>query len=141
VNTATLSRPAEVTHMSAIRPLPVINLAGISGLAAIIAIHTAELSGKIDETAYLGFGYVLLIAASTAAIVLLSHRDRRGWIVAGATALATILGFVLTRTTGLPGAHGDVGNWGETIAVWSLLAEGLVVALAAVGLGRSRLAA
>lgn len=119
-------------------PLPLINLFGISGLGAIIAIHTTELSGKIEETAYLGLGYVLLIAASITSIVMLGQRDRRGWVVAGATALATIIGFVLTRTTGLPGASGDIGNWRETIAVWSLLAEVLVAALAAVALSARR---
>ena len=114
--------------------IPLVDLAGIAGLGAIIAIHTSELSGKVAETAYLGFGYVLLIAASIVSIVLLAQRDRRGWSSGGATALATLVGFVLTRTTGLPGAHGDVGNWGETIAVWSLGAEIFVVALATFAL-------
>ena len=120
------------------RALPMLEVAGIAGLGAIIAIHTTELSGKIEETTYLGFGYVLLIAASIISIVMLAQRDIRGWALGGATALATLVGFVLTRTTGLPGANGDVGNWGETIAVWSLIAEVLVVALAAVGLSRGR---
>ncbi len=115
-----------------------VDLAGIAGLGAIIAIHTSELSSKTDETSYLGFGYMLLVAAGLVAIVLMSHRDRRGWMLAGALSTATIVGFVLTRTTGLPGAHGDIGNWGETLAVWSLLAEGFVVALCAyVFLGRA----
>jgi len=123
---------------SSTRPLPMLELAGIAGLGAVIAIHTTELSGKIEETMYLGFGYVLLIAASIVSIVMLAQRDIRGWALGGATALATLIGFVLTRTTGLPGASGDVGNWGETIAVWSLIAEVLVVALAAIGLTRGR---
>ena len=72
------------------------------------------------------------------AIVLLAQRDIRGWVVGGLTAAATLVGFTLTRTTGLPGAHGDIGNWGETIAVWSLLAELLVVVLALFALGRQR---
>ena len=93
-------------------------------------------SGKVEETAYLGLGYLLLIAASIVSIILLAQRDRRGWILGGLASLATLVGFVLTRTTGLPSAHGDVGNWGETIAVWSLLAEALVVVLAPVALRR-----
>jgi hypothetical protein len=120
VRTASESAPA----------LPVIDLVGIAGLAGTIAIHTTELSGKIDETTYLGFGYLLLIAASVVSIVMIAQRDVRGWMLGGLTCAATIVGFVLTRTTGLPGAMDDIGNWGETIAVWSLLVEGLVVALA-----------
>ncbi len=112
--------------------LPLLEMSGIAGLSAIVAIHTSELSGKVGETAYIGFGYVLLIAASVLAIVLVAQRDTRGWILGGLTAAATFFGYVLTRTTGLPRAHGDVGNWGETIGVWSLVAEGLVVLLAIV---------
>jgi predicted membrane channel-forming protein YqfA (hemolysin III family) len=115
-----------------------LDLAGIAGLGVIIAIHTTELSGKIEETSYLGFGYVLLIAASLVSIVLLSVKDRRGWLLSGATAFATIVGFVLTRTTGLPGASGDIGNWGETIGIWSLIAEGLVLVLSLTSIIRER---
>ena len=113
-------------------------LAGIATLGVVIAIHTSELSGKIEETAYLGFGYVLLIGASIVSIVLLTHRDRRGWLLGALACAAAIAGFVLTRTTGLPNANGDIGNWGETIAIWSLIAEGLVVVLALVHLAGLR---
>lgn len=140
---STLSRPqADRIDQTNITRLPILDLAGIAGLSAVIAIHTSELSGKVEETAYLGFGYVLLIAASIVSIVLLAQRDLRGWILGGLTAAATFAGYVLTRTTGLPGAHGDVGNWSETIGVWSLVAEGFVVLLAlfAIGNRRSQLA-
>ncbi len=71
-------------------------------------------------------------------IVLLAHHDRRGWVLGGLTAASTLVGFVLTRTTGLPNAHGDVGNWSETIAVWSMMAEGLMVVLALIALRQRR---
>jgi hypothetical protein len=118
--------------------LAAIDIAGIAALGAVIAIHTSELSGKVGETAYLGFGYMLLIAASIVSIVLLALRDIRGWLLAAATCGATLVGFVLTRTTGLPGASGDIGNWTETIAVWSLFAEVLVVGLALTALRRDQ---
>lgn len=107
-------------------------LAGIAALGAIIAIHTTELSGKIEETAYLGFGYLLLIMASFVSIALLTQRDVRGWVLGGFTALVTFVGFVLTRTTGLPRARGDIDNWSETIGIWSLVVEGAMVVLAVV---------
>ena len=118
--------------------LPILEITGIAALAAIIAIHTSELSGKVEETAYLGFGYILLIASSVVSAVLLAQRDTRGWILGGLTASATFAGYVLTRTTGLPKAHGDVGNWGETIGVWSLVAEALMVVLALAAIRRER---
>jgi predicted membrane channel-forming protein YqfA (hemolysin III family) len=122
----------------AVIPLPTTNLIGIAALSVVIAIHTTELSSKIEETSYLGFGYVLLIAASLVSIVLLAQRDRRGWLLGGSACLLTIVGFVLTRTTGLPGAMDDKGNWGETIAIWSLVAESLMVVLSGVMLRKQR---
>ena len=136
--TPTMTRDERSTEpTTAVRHTP-LEMAGIATLGAVIAIHTSELSGKVEETAYLGFGYVLLIAASIVSIILLAHRDVRGWILGGLAAAGTIGGYVLTRTTGLPGAKGDIGNWGETIAVWSLLAEILMVVLAFAALARRR---
>lgn len=126
------------TNTNPSKGLPVLDLLGIAGLGAVIAIHTSELSGKVEETAYLGFGYVMLIAASLVSIVLMAQRDVRGWYLGALTSAATIIGFVLTRTTGLPNAKGDIGNWGETIAIWSLLAEGMFVLLALFALSNRR---
>ncbi|MCU1393528.1 MAG: hypothetical protein JWM34_1956 [Ilumatobacteraceae bacterium] len=138
--TAMLSRPATSSTDAASVPkrLPILDLVGIAGLGAVIAIHTSELSGKVEETAYLGFGYMLLIAACITAIVMIAHHDVRGWMLGGLTAASTFVGYVLTRTTGLPKAKGDIGNWGETIGVWSLVAEGLVVVVAIAVLLRRR---
>lgn len=126
--TELITRPATSHSDSARRstPLSVVDVVGIAGLGAIIAIHTSELSGKVQETAYLGFGYMLLIAACVTAIVMIAQRDSRGWGLAGLAAASAIVGFVLTRTTGLPGANGDIGNWGETLGIWSVSAEALV---------------
>jgi hypothetical protein len=111
---------------------------GIGCLGAVMAIHTSELAGKTEEVAYLGFGYMLLVASSLVAVVLLAQRDVRGWWLGGLTCGATIGGFVLTRTTGLPMSHDDVGNWGETLAVWALFAEVAMVALSVVGVRKDR---
>jgi hypothetical protein len=52
----------------------------------------------------------------------------RGWRRGRGSAIA---GYVVSRTTGLPNATGDVGNWGEPLGVASLFVEGTVVALSA----------
>jgi len=137
-STLVAERTRQLAPPSRPASLALIDIAGIAGLGAIIAIHTSELSSKVDETAYLGLGYVALIAASIVAIVMVAQRDIRGWVLAGLTAAATLVGFTLTRTTGLPDANGDIGNWGETIAVWSLLAEAAVVALSVFAVRRNR---
>jgi hypothetical protein len=116
----------------------ILDCAGIACLGAVMAIHTSELAGKTEEVAYLGFGYMLLAASSLVAVVLLAQRDVRGWWLGGLTCAATICGFVLTRTTGLPMSHDDVGNWGETVAVWALVAEVAMVAMSVVAVRRAR---
>lgn len=108
-------------------------LVGIGLLAATALIHLGDIRGKFDETPYLGFGYVLLVAGCAVAGVLLLLPDRtnhvRGWALAGGLCAITLLGFVLTRTVGLPSAMDDKGNWSETLGVWSLITEGVLVVL------------
>jgi hypothetical protein len=115
------------------RTLPTLELAGIAGLGAVVAIHATELAGKVDEVQYLGAGYVALIAAALVAIVMLAVGDRRRWVLAGLTAGTTLTGYVLTRTVGLPGSSGDIGNWSEPLAVWAMFSEIAVVVLAVAG--------
>ena len=71
------TEPEHAGRRAAIR-LPLIDLVGIGAIGAVIAIHTSELSGKTEETPYLGFGYMLLIVALIMSIVLLAQRDIRG---------------------------------------------------------------
>lgn len=111
------------------------------GLAGTAYIHLEELSDKFAEVPYLGVGYGVLSIACVASIVMIAARVRLGWYLGGATALATLVGFVLTRTVGLPASTDDIGNWSESIGTWSLIAEGVVVvataAMTALHLRRS----
>jgi hypothetical protein len=61
--------------------------------------------------------------------VLRATGDLRGWAAAGALALTVILGYTLSRTTGLPQATADIDNWGEPLGMASLFVEGLLAAL------------
>ena len=118
--------------------LPMLELAGIAGLAAVVAIHATELAGKTSEVPYLGAGYVALIAGAVLAIVMLSVGDPRAWRLAAVTAGATLVGYIMSRTTGLPGSRDDIGNWSETLAVWAMVAEIGVLAIALAGIRQDR---
>jgi hypothetical protein len=102
------------------------------GLAGIGVIHTLDAVGKWSETRYMFWMYMALIAASlvTAGAVLLS-RSRLPLLAAAGLAAAAALGYVLSRTTGLPQATGDIGNWTEPLGLASLFVEGSVIALVA----------
>ena len=116
----------------------------VVGLAAVALIHLLDLPDTIRETPYLGALYVALMAGTIVVGGALVHRPDARWFAAAALlAAATIAGFILSRTTGLPGAD-DIGNWIEPLGMASLFVEGAVVALAsAVLVGRrpARLAA
>jgi hypothetical protein len=113
---------------------PIFETLTILGVVAIAWIHLLDLGGKMDETPYLGVAYIGLIAGCAVSAVLLARRDRRGFVLAGGLAAATFVGYCLSRTTGLPAATDDIGNWTETLGVWSLVAEAAVVAVCAAGL-------
>jgi hypothetical protein len=106
------------------------------GLAGIALIHLLDAIGKYHETRYLFWMYVALIAASLAvAGAVLFARSRLAFLAAAGLAAGAAIGYVLSRTTGLPQATDDIGNWTEPIGLASLFVEGTVVAVATAALG------
>ena len=100
------------------------------GLAGIGLIHLLDSIGKYHETRYVFWMYIALIVASLAtAGITLFTRTRLAFLAAAGLAASAIAGYVLSRTTGLPNATGDVGNWTEPLGLASLFVEGAVVAV------------
>jgi hypothetical protein len=98
------------------------------GLGGIALIHALDLPGKITETPYLGVGYIgLIVSALILAEMVLRKDDKLIWIAIAGLALAVIAGFVVNRTTGMPGAMDDIGNWLEPLGLASLVVEAMVV--------------
>ena len=104
------------------------------GLTSIAVIHLLDSIGKFTETPYMFWMYVALMIGSLAtAGALLLHRSRLAFAAAGGLAASALMGYILSRTTGLPNATGDIGNWTEPLGLASMMVEGAVVAVAAVG--------
>lgn len=111
--------------------LVVARAVGALALAGVALIHLLDLPGKIKEVPYIGILYLGLIVASMAVAGLLIARDnRRDWLLAGGLAAATVLGYALNRTVGLPMATEDIGNWLEPLGLASLFVEIGLIALA-----------
>jgi len=109
------------------------------GLTGIALIHLLDVFSKFKETPYLGWADLALIAACLAIGSRIVHRGGARWcLLAGLVAGATMVGYVLSRTTGLPGSGTDIGNWAEPLGVAALFVESVVLALSvyAYGLGR-----
>ncbi len=115
-------------------PGAALRLLAAGGLVAIAVVHLLDLPGKWDETPYLGVLYIIgpIMTSLLAAALIGASRGRVGWLLGGAIAAATAVGYCLSRTTGLPHADDDIGNWAEPLGIASLIAEGAVM-LVAVG--------
>ncbi|MEA2445578.1 MAG: hypothetical protein QOJ12_2870 [Thermoleophilales bacterium] len=102
----------------------------VVGLSGMALIHLLDVQSKFQELPYMGVMYVGLIVSSVVlAGLLIRSSDRRVWLAAALLPAVVILGYTLTRTTGLPQDSGDIGNWSEPLGIASLFVEGLVVAL------------
>lgn len=109
------------------------------GLAGIALIHLLDSIGKWSETRYLFWMYVALMVGSlVGAGLVLFARTRLSWLAAAAIGSSALVGFILSRTVGLPHATEDIGNWTEPLGLASLFVEGVVVACSLAGYGFSR---
>ena len=122
------------TQLRAVVADAITRTVGAVGLAGIALIHTIDAPSHFvgGPDTYLGFMYVGLIASCLVlAAALIFRGDRRTWIAAAALVASTLVGFALSRTTGLPGDSGDIGNWGEALGIASLFIEGSFLLLTA----------
>jgi len=136
---AATSRPLSAGAASAAEASIVARGLGAVGLTAIGLIHLLDAPGKYSETPYMFWMYLALIGSCLlGAALLLRANTRLVWVAATALGGMPFIGFVLDRTTGLPGATGDIGNWTEPLGLASLFVEACVVALSLYGLALPR---
>lgn len=113
----------------------VARLVGALLCAAVAYIHIKDQGGipGTKDPAYMQVGYYAIeVTAVIAGVMLLTvRRWMPAWFLAMGVAAGPFLGLVLTRTTGLPGAMDDIGNWTETLGLVSLVVEGVLFVLAA----------
>ncbi len=108
---------------------------GFVGLLGVALIHLLDVIGKMSETPYLGVMYIGLMVASVIVAFALLHTGRPiVWMAAGGLAGLTLIGFILSRTTGLPSATDDVGNWKEGLGLASMFVETGMILLSAYAL-------
>src|ERR1700744_1938322 len=101
-------------------------------LAGVAIIHVVDLPDTLQETPLIGAGYYVLIAAAVLnAALLISVAHRLVWAFADLVASAAIVGYVLSRTTGLPTDRVDLGNWNCPLGLAALSVEAMIVLLAA----------
>jgi hypothetical protein len=101
---------------------------GIAALVAVALIHILQLPDAFDEIGYLG---ALFIGVVVASVLLAAALTRTGdgllWAAVGGFAGVVLLGYIISRSVGLPGFTDDIGEWTEPLGLASMVAEGLIV--------------
>jgi hypothetical protein len=101
-------------------------------LLGIALIHLLDAVSQVHEHVYIFVLYLVLMAASVfVAAILLRTDSLSAWSLLTLAAGLTLLGFVLSRTTGLPSFSDDIGNWTEPLGLASIFTEGVAVLLGA----------
>jgi hypothetical protein len=99
------------------------------------AVHIPITGEHLEEAPYIGVLFIALTVACVAcAALLLLHDNPLTWTVTGGVSALAVIGYVLSRTVGLPQIGDDVGNWSDPLGAVALLTEGLTVVLAALAL-------
>lgn len=107
------------------------------GLGAVCVVHLIDGPGSLTDQFYVGALELALAAACLPLAILLLIRPLPVlWSTALALNLAGLLVFVASRTVGLPGSTDDIGNWGQSLGIVCVIAEGGVIVTAAAALGR-----
>jgi hypothetical protein len=107
----------------------------IVAVVAIVAtglIHLMTARDSFGEATYKG---VLFVANGVGALVAAVgvYRDRDwGWLLGALVAGGAFLGYVLSRTVGLPGLPAEPDAWFEPLGVASLMAEAVFLMAFAV---------
>ncbi len=113
-------------------------IVGAGLLIAVCIIHLQDQGGLLggESPTWMKWGYYLIELSSLVAAVMVLRKRTFGWLLGMGTTALPFIGYVLTRSVGLPGDSGDVGNWGYTLGTVSLVVEALFVVIASVCLLR-----
>jgi hypothetical protein len=105
--------------------------AAAAGLVAVAVMHIAAAPAEWDDARVVFWLFMALAAACFALATLLALGVDR-WARPAVLALAVlpIAGYVVSRTTGLPGATDDIGDWADPLGLAALGVEAALVALA-----------
>lgn len=100
-------------------------------------VHVPPVPEHLSEAPYVGGLFIGLAVACAGLACQLIWRDTRAvWRLAAATTGATVVGYVASRTVGLPQMGDDVGNWSDPLGTIAVAAELATVALVSVALRR-----
>jgi hypothetical protein len=108
-------------------------LVGALLAVAIAAVHVADQGSvtALGAPAWMGWGFRAIEVGGvlTALAMFLPRPAWPGWTAGVLLGAGPFIGYVLSRSVGVPGDPGDVGNWGYWVGTVSLFAEAALVVL------------
>lgn len=106
-------------------------LVAVVAAAGMAVSHIPVIEEHLSEAPYIGVGFVLLTIAGLILMQLLLTRDTLlTWVAALAVSVLALLGYVLSRTIGLPQIGDDVGNWSEPLGLVAIVSESILLLVA-----------
>jgi uncharacterized membrane protein YfcA len=102
-------------------------LVGTSLIVAVGLIHLLEAPEELEEVTYLGLLFLANFGGAIVAAIGTYRGHRWGWGLGLIVAGGAFVGYVISRTVGLPGM--PVEDWLEPLGILSLLVEALFVGL------------
>lgn len=105
----------------------------LTALCALVAggSHIPLISEHLREAPYIGWSFIVLVAASVFIAIAVLRTDKPTiWIAVGLVYAVALLVYLLSRTVGLPQIPDDVGNWTEPESYPALISEALAVFIA-----------
>jgi hypothetical protein len=110
-----------------------VRLVGALLALTVTVVHVADQGGITALTAphWIGWGYRLIEVGGvlTALAVLLPRPARLGWMAGVLLGAGPFIGYIASRSIGVPGDHGDIGNWGYWVGTVSLFVEAALIVL------------
>jgi hypothetical protein len=117
----------------------------VMGALLALAIATAHVADQGGLTAFtspnwLGWTYRLIEVGGvlTALTLMWPHAAKLGWAAGVLLGVGPFLGYIASRTVGVPGDPVDVGNWGDWVGTVALILEAGIVTIS-IGMLRAGL--
>ncbi|MEU1202567.1 hypothetical protein ABZ446_41000 [Streptomyces sp. NPDC005813] len=109
---------------------------GVCCAVANTVLHTVLVPDHLEEMFYIGvlFAVGSAVMLGVAVALILMKRALIAWLTGALVSLGMIVGFVLSRTVGLPGGYDEPG-WEPPYGPLSVLVKGLFVLTFLVWLG------
>ena len=128
------ARPDMATVRLAAPPELAVRLVSALLALAVAGVHVADQGGITAFNSppdWLGWTFRIIEVAGvlTALLLLLPRSGWLGWAAGALLGIGPFLGYLASRSIGLPGDHPDVGNWGYWVGTDSLIIEAALVIL------------